>query len=139
MLGRGHVSCGRGDEDARASCGRRSQYAPERQTAAARGPELEERREASIGGTCCEHVHPRRVPRVLCAREQLRLQQPIQRFGGLLDPVPSQGGELLAGHQGTRVPGKEHQKIQIARVPEHANTVKQIAGLILFQYHLDGW
>jgi len=32
------------------------------------------------------------------------------------------------------MPGKEKQKIQIARVPQHAGPVNQIAGLILSQF-----
>ena len=39
--------------------------------------------------------------------------------------VLHQGGELLAGHQGARMPGKEHQQIEVARVAQHSDAVKE--------------
>jgi len=52
--------------------------------------------------------------------------QGLQRLHDLSEVIPDVLGQTLAEEEGPRMPREEQQQIEIARVPQAPNTVKEI-------------
>jgi hypothetical protein len=89
--------------------------------------ESQERREPPSERTASrENVEPRRIRRVRGPSQEPGREQRFERLRDLREGIPDVLGQTLADEEGPRMTIEEQQQIEIARVPQAPDAVKEI-------------
>src|SRR5881409_2528426 len=73
-----------------------------------------------------EHVELRGMGRVGPPSQEPGGDQGLERLRDLSEVIPDVLGQALAEEEGSRMPREEQQQIEITRLPQAPNTVKEI-------------
>jgi|SRR5467141_4214354 hypothetical protein len=77
-----------------------------------------------------QDIEPRGLGRVRGTSEEPGGDQDLKRLVDLREVIPDVRGETLADEEGPRMTIEEQQQIEIARVPQAPDTVKEIPDLL---------
>jgi hypothetical protein len=90
--------------------------------------ESQERRETLAESAApLENVEPRGLGGVRGLAQEARGDQGLERLGDLRNVIPDVLGQALADEKGPWMPIEEQQQVEIARVPQAPDAVKELA------------
>jgi hypothetical protein len=83
-----------------------------------------------------EHIEPRGMVAILGSRQQLRVQEDVERIRNLWEVVPEISGELLTREKCSRVASKKDQQVQIRTVAEYIHPGDDAVSLFIIHIRL---